>query len=366
MNFPPEYTLTFHTNPERLVSTTLACLQPVYNIEEFTYSFFPEPFTVQLFCKKWGDIGQMICVGLPANQTMLHFKPVKTVTPEVALRYKEVLQTECLGPRGRLAEILGDQDLLIATLSQALCEKRLEWQRTFIIWLINTLQIFGIRQQPSNLKLYLAELISKQFVFPITGTPAQFAVMIQQFIHGLQNQPDYNNLQFQPFIAGTKDTTYIPPTANPVEVKISQKKNQISIHAHLLPAEKTLLHVHLNGEKSLWLLWDKIRDELEKLGWFSLPEIPEQPSFEKDKPMAQPQGIIPVAEFWMNIPDIGANRDIVRLWHQDLTCAQIAARVGLNEKTILNRINQLRKEYGVQIIPYRKSNLIKKSKDQSS
>jgi hypothetical protein len=145
-----------------------------------------------------------------------------------------------------------------------------------------------------------------------------------------------------------------------------QGKNQISIHAHLLPAEKPLLHVHLNGKKSLWLLWDKIRDELEKLGWFSLPGIPEQTTTVEGKPVPQLQEVTPVVDNWMNIPDIGANRDIVRLWHQGLTCAQIAARVGLNEKTILNRINQLRKEYGVQIIPYRKSNFIKKSKNLPS
>jgi hypothetical protein len=366
MNFPPEHILTFHTNSERLISTTVACFQPVYNAEEFTYSSLLEPFTLQLFCKKWGDIGKMVFIEMPANQTILRFKPPQTVTSDVALRYKEVLQTECLGPKGRLAEMLGEEGIFIATLSQALYEKRLERQQTFITWLINTLQIFGIRQQPSNLKLYLAELISEQFVFPIKGTPAQFVVMIAQLIQVLQNQPEYNNLKFQSFIAGTKESTYIPPTANPVEVKISQKKNQISIHAHLLPAEKTLLHVHLNGEKNLWLLWDKIRDELEKLGWFSLPEILEQNASKENKSVPQQQEVTTFTETWMNIPDIGANRDIVRLWHQGLTCAQIAARVGLNEKTILNRINQLRKIYGVQIIPYRKSNLIKKSKDQSS
>ena len=366
MNFPPEYTLTFHTNPERLISTTLACLQPVYNAEEFTYSLVPEPNTLQLFCKKWGDIGQLTCVGMPANQTILQFKPPKTVTPEIALRYKKVLQNEILGPKGRLAEILGEEEIFIATLSQALYEKRLERQQIFITWLIKTLQIFGYREQLSIYKSDLKELISEQFVFPITGTPAQFGIMIDQFIHGLQNQPEYNNLKLQLFIAGTKETTYIPPTANPVEVKISQKKNQISIHANLLPAEKTLLHVNLNGEKKLWLLWDKIRDELEKLGWFSLPETPEQTSSVESTPVFQSQEVTPVAETWMSIPDIGANRDIVRLWYQGLTCAQIAARVGLNEKTILNRINQLRKEYGVQIIPYRKSNFIKKPKDQSS
>jgi len=99
-----------------------------------------------------------------------------------------------------------------------------------------------------------------------------------------------------------KRDNYIPPTANPVEVKILQGKNQISIHAHLLPAEKTLLHVHLNGEKILWLLWDKIRDELEKLGWFSLPEIPKRPASE-DKPVSQRQEALPIADTWMSIPD---------------------------------------------------------------
>jgi len=366
MNFPPEHNLTFHTQPERLVSTIIACLQPIYNAEEYTYSLFQDPFTLQLFCKKWGDIGQLIVSEVPANQSILQFKSPQIVIPEVALRYKEVLQSEYLGPKGRLAEILGEEDIFIATLSQALYEKRRECQQTFITWLIKTLQIFGYREQLSNFKSDLAERISEQFAFPITGTPAQFAVMIQQFIQVLQNQPDYKNLQFRLSIAGTKESTYIPPTANPVEVKILQAKNQISIHAHLLPAEKTLLHIHLNGEKSLWLLWDKIRDELEKLGWFSLPEIPEQTFSVESKPVFQPQEVTSLAESWMSIPDIGANRDIVRLWHQGLTCAQIAARVGLNEKTILNRVNQLRKGYGVEIIPYRKSNLFKKSGDQSS
>jgi hypothetical protein len=120
---------------------------------------------------------------MPANQSILQFKSPKIVTPEVALGYKKVLQNEYLGPRGRLADILGEEDIFMATLSQALYEKRLERQQTFINWLIKTLQIFGIRQQPSSFKSNLAEQISEQFVFSITGTPAQFVVMIQQFIH---------------------------------------------------------------------------------------------------------------------------------------------------------------------------------------
>jgi len=183
MNFPPEHTLAIHTNPERLISTIISCLQPVYNAEEFTYLLFQEPFTLQLFCKKWGDIGQVICLEMPANQSILQFKSPKIVTPEVALGYKKVLQNEYLGPRGRLADILGEEDIFMATLSQALYEKRLERQQTFINWLIKTLQIVGIRQQPSSFKSNLAEQISEQFVFSITGTPAQFVVMIQQFIH---------------------------------------------------------------------------------------------------------------------------------------------------------------------------------------
>jgi len=188
--------------------------------------------------------------------------------------------------------------------------------------------------------------------------------MLRQFTQNLHAQTDYQQLVTQVLLPGSrKDVSNIPSDTNPVEVKLTLRRNQLSIHAHFLPVEGTLLRIHLNGDKNLWLLWDKVRDELEKLGWFTLPEI-QDPAIPVETKLG-PQQIetsTPI-DFWMMIPNIGANRDIVRLWHQSLTCGQIATRVGLTKKTILNRINSLRKEYGIQIVPYRKSNFIKKPKD---
>jgi hypothetical protein len=74
-----------------------------------------------------------------------------------------------------------------------------------------------------------------------------------------------------------RDAANIPHDTNPVDVKLTIAKNQLSINAHKLPEKWTLLRIRLNGDKSIWGLWGRIRDELEKLGWFSLPEIPETP-----------------------------------------------------------------------------------------
>jgi DNA-binding CsgD family transcriptional regulator len=65
-------------------------------------------------------------------------------------------------------------------------------------------------------------------------------------------------------------------------------------------------------------------------------------------------------EPWLLIPDSGNNRQIVRLWNEHRTCKEISGRVGGTEKTILNRINLLRKQFGPQIVPYRKALLDKK------
>ncbi len=73
-------------------------------------------------------------------------------------------------------------------------------------------------------------------------------------------------------------------------------------------------------------------------------------------PEPQSPAANPAAEIWMNTPDIGANREILRHWHKGLTCEQIGARVSLSQKTVNNRIHQLRKEFGTQFVPCRKSN----------
>lgn len=369
MTVTPRYHYSLNSNPQRVVASIIACFQPVYDSEKFYFSQSTEPFTLQITCQKWGDIGRVVCSEAQAGKTALRFDPPQGITPDVAVANEKLIREECLNIKWTLADILGQNDQVVITLSEALYEKRLERQQEFITWFLDRLQIFGYRDLGSpfsRVNYAPTDKIDRHFDFPIQGTPAQFGVMIRQFATLLRSQTEYQKLLCQVSLTGDKDTLQIPSDANPVDVKIVLAKNQITINAHLLPSAGSLLRVQLKGEKTVWLIWDKIRDELEKLGWFRLPENPEPSKSVEIK--VEPQQIetsTPV-EVWMMIPNVGANRDIVRLWHQGLTCGQIATRVGLTKKTILNRINSLRKDYGIQIVPYRKSNFIKKPKGQSS
>jgi len=351
--------------PQRMVASIKACFYVVFEPGSFSCELTPDAFTLQITDNKWGDIGQVACIETHRGQTTLRFEPPRKITPNAVVPYKKLLQDECLGSRGKLADLLGQTEIVEATLVQALYEKRLERQQEFIIWLSNRLRIFGYRDLYPDDKSDNSSKIDEHFDFPIKGTPAQFSVMLRQFAQTLRAQADYQQLVCQILLPSSrKDAGSISPDANPVEVKLALGKSQISLHAHVLPSDGTLSGIYLNGDKKLWFLWDRIRDELEKFGWFSLPDIPEQSAPREAKPVSQPQEKLSPAEVWMSIPDIGANREILRLWHQGLTCEQIAARVGLTEKTVLNRINKLRKEFGIEIVPYRKSNFINKSKDR--
>jgi hypothetical protein len=117
----------------------------------------------------------------------------------------------------------------------------------------------------------------------------------------------------------------IPADINPLEVNILYEAIQLSISIHTLPKAQSLLRVNLVGDANCWRLWDVIRDEMARADWFRLL-----------------------------IPDDGNNRLVVQLWDQNQTCKEIGQKVGSSEKTILNRINELRKQFGPQIVPYRK------------
>lgn len=362
----PKQDLYFLTTPSRLISTILTCFQSIYNQEIFFYTLV-ESYVLQIDCQKWGDIGRIVCLEILPGKIELHFEPPQSISPDNLPRYEKLIRDECLGPRGRLAELFGQKDLVDQTLSQALYEKRLQRQLEFMVWLSSRIQIFGYRDLYLDPLLDGSNKIDKRFDFPIKGTPAQFGVMLRQFVQTLHTQTPFQQMVSQILLHGSrKDTSSIPPDANPVEVNLTFARNQLTIHAHVLPTKGTLLRIYLKGDKNLWVLWDRIRDELEKLGWFALPEIPELPASVETEPVSQQQTASPMVEIWMNIPDIGANREILRNWHKGLTCDQIAVRVSLSPKTILNRINKLRKEYGAEVVPYRKSNFIKEHKKKPS
>ena len=362
-NFPNDY-FSINSTPNRLVVSITTSFQPIYNPEKFYFLNSSEPFTLQIQCYKWGDIGQVVCKQSLPGKTDLQFIPPHTITLAELPKYEKLIRAECLGPRGRLVELLGQQDLVNQNLIEALYEKRVQRQREFKAWLFSRLQIFGYRNLPFAPYSDRSKILDEQFDFPIKGTPAQFGVMLRQFAMTLRDNINYQRLTCQVYLPGSrKDAGSIPPDANPIEVKLTLSKRLMRIHAHVLPSDGTLLRIHLVGERSLWEKWDTIRDELEKLGWFTLSEIPDIPTSVVSQPITnieeQSQPAKPIAETWKTIPDVGANREILRLWHNGLTCEQIAVRVSLSAKTVLNRINKLRKEFGSEVVPYRKSNIVK-------
>jgi len=357
------------SSPSRTVSTVLACFQPIFMQEAFSCALV-DTHTLQIYCLKLGNIGT-IGFEVSSGQAGLHFGPLQPISPDELPKYEKLISEECLGTRGRLAELFGQEDVIRNIRFQVLHEKRLQRQREFVTWLASRLQIFGYRNLPFAPYSDRSEILDEQFDFPIKGTPTQFGVMLRQFAMTLRDKVNYQRLTCQVYLSGSrKDAGSIPPDANPIEVKLTLGKSLLHIYAHILPANGTLLRIHLVGERSLWDLWDAIRDELEKLGWFTLPEIPEIPTSTVSQTTtnidAQTQPAKPALETWKTIPDVGANREIVRLWHDGLTCEQIAVRVSLSGKTVLNRINKLRKEFGSEIVPYRKSNSIRDSSIKSS
>lgn len=359
-----------HSSAHRFCAIVMACFNPILEPETFRYSKFSGN-ALQIYCSKWGDLGKLVCDDNPSQNYQLRFEGSTVISPHELYEYESLLRFEALGLRGRLADLVGQKDVYQDILLEALCERRVQQQQEFKAWLSSRLQIFGYHDLPFGSITDGSKKIDKQFDFSIKGTPAQFGVMLRQFALTLRSKDNYQRLACQILLpGGRKDAGSIPQDANPIEVKLSIGRNLLSIHAHVLPSDGTLLRIRMTGERTLWELWDAIRDELEKLGWFSLPEIPEVTASTTPQAVtsteAQSQPANPTAEIWMTIPDVGPNREILRHWHKGLTCEQIAVRVSLSRKTVLNRINKLRKDYGAEVVPYRKSNYIKDSKKKPS
>jgi hypothetical protein len=59
---------------------------------------------------------------------------------------------------------------------------------------------------------------------------------------------------------------------------------------------------------------------------------------------------------WEIIPDVGWNRKAVELWHAGYKAGEIAAKIGnLTAKTVYNRLSDLRRIYGTDVVPERRA-----------
>ena len=82
-----------------------------------------------------------------------------------------------------------------------------------------------------------------------------------------------------------------------------------------------------------------------------LPEWPTEP--ERAQPLTTAREATG-AKSWVGIPDIGYDRQVIELLHAGYTSAEIGQRVGKAAHTVENRITELRKTYGEEIVPRRR------------
>ena len=54
---------------------------------------------------------------------------------------------------------------------------------------------------------------------------------------------------------------------------------------------------------------------------------------------------------WEKIPDYNWDRQASKLWWEGYTCSEIGDKIAVSEKTVRNRLTQLRKEYGEENVP---------------
>jgi len=215
----------------------------------------------------------------------------------------------------------------------------------------------------------LLQIPRAAFEFVIQGSPAEFAVMARESIlkeMGLVCTVLNPSTQ--------RKILEFPLDINPIAVRFLDRDTSLDLVAHKLLNGNTLLKVSLFDIEKGWWLWDAFRDEMERLGWFLIPIVesislpvdfkpPEIKGSENTSSNTDSEPLPTIEEpkkepsqTWLMIPDKGWDRECIRLWHRGLTCKDIGIRLQKTDKTILNRLNQLRKEFGEQIVPYRNAN----------
>lgn len=309
---------------------------------------FPE---LTWYSSRYGKIGTLRVLAVGDRRSRLEYWPVPLPSVQEVIPFEAEARDLLRESPYRLHDILCSIEESRQRYAGMLFDVRLEQLRQVRIWLIHHLRILGLDPAPPNLT---------EFVFPIKGTPAQFGVLVRE-IATSSTIPSGQKIVCQVRKPGSLfDFGGIPTDANPLEVRLIVDKARLEIRASNLPDGKTLLRVsNLVGYRG-WEVWGLVRDEMERLQCFSFPSIPNLE--EKLSPVVsqslddhlsvgdRPDSPKP----WELVDDEGDNQALIEHWHNNLTCKEIATKLGRTEKTIINRINLLRNRYGSEIVPYRR------------
>ncbi len=339
----------FVNHPRRAVCEgLLASLHPSVRPPDLNFQWKIEGQRILIQSSLWGDIGFLILKDLAPSQVDIQFYSPPFPTPRVTEQVESAIRLEILKNHPTMGDLFNHREEALKSLADEL----FKYKQTLLIkirdWLASALGIWGLIQDRST---------PDDFSFMIDGTPAQFAVMLRHFFPTLRPIDNVDEVTIVVMKSDSRELQEIPADINPILVNIFSARSRLNIVIHTMPNLHSLLRVGLVGDANSWRLWDVIRDEMARVNWFHLPEVPvqllEEPSENLSLDSVKPAG--DVQEPWLLIPDSGNNRQIVRLWNEHWTCKEISSKVGGTEKTILNRINLLRKQYGPQIVPYRKA-----------
>ena len=375
-----------NTTSNRLLAICRLLSQPPFAHPEIHLSVMVEKWEISLEHKTWGSLMAFGVSALPASQSFLitHFPEYPNTAETQLFRTALLLKLNPIQPDiRRLASSASDEEQLLARLANELFQIRSEQRANAMNWFLNGLRIWGIdtldqpqRDKPKDSlwgqwskRMGLLLIPRAAFEFVIQGSPAEFAVMARESI--LKEM----GLICTVLNPGTqRKILEFPLDINPIAVRFLDRDTSLDLVAHKLLNGNTLLKVSLFDSEKGWWLWDAFRDEMERLGWFSIttkesmslpvdfkpPEIKgseitssntdSEPLPTIEEPKKEP------SQTWLMIPDKGWDRECIRLWHRGLTCKDIGIRLQKTDKTILNRLNQLRKEFGEQIVPYRNAN----------
>ena len=186
------------------------------------------------------------------------------------------------------------------------------------------------------------------FTFQIYRTPYQFCNLLQYLFPLLKNQPEYSSLNF--YFLGKDDRILKiinSETAN-AKIKILLENFHCQIIAQAITFDKTVLDVHIQGSDLEWKLWDCIRDEMYEKGWLS-HTISQTSIFDissKNGSDCAGLNLIPGLNFKEN--------EIISYWRQGLSAKEIGKRLSMQPHSVNNKVCELRREYGEDLVPNRK------------
>lgn len=212
------------------------------------------------------------------------------------------------------------------------------------------------------------------------GIPAEFGEICDSILRELKN--DNSNLEFDVsnyiYRTSSGGALELNADANPVNVwfRFGGMESFCAIEAKKLPRRKSCLTILMikagksQGDpwepcsseegKENWLrlktVWEQLQAELEQQGWLERPIVNgENGGVEEGKPSKQQAQEMVERGQTNQLPIPLLHKKILEAYNQGLSCKEIAQIFRKKQGTIRNIIKDLRKQYGSEIAPYRRT-----------